>query len=110
MKVVLEKKAAKYLEGLDVVLKRRITEALKDLAAEPPSGDMEILAIREKLHTFIDEMPDRCILSVEPLLSYLASERSLETDLTNEEKTWVLEGRKLYKEHPEDFVLIDSVK
>ena len=40
MKVVLEKKAAKYLEGLDVVMKRRITEALKDLAAKPPSGDI----------------------------------------------------------------------
>jgi mRNA interferase RelE/StbE len=40
MKVVLEKQAAKYLENLDVVMKRRINEALKDLAEEPPSGDI----------------------------------------------------------------------
>ena len=40
MKVVLEKQAAKYLESLDAVMKRRIKEALKDLADEPPSGDI----------------------------------------------------------------------
>ena len=40
MKVVLEKKAIKYLEGLDAVMKRRINEALRDLADDPPSGDI----------------------------------------------------------------------
>jgi mRNA interferase RelE/StbE len=40
MKVVLEKQAAKYLENLDAVMKSRIKEALKDLAGEPPSGDI----------------------------------------------------------------------
>ena len=40
MKVVLEKKAAKYLESLDAVMKRRINDALKDLAKEPPAGDI----------------------------------------------------------------------
>ena len=40
MKVVLEKKAAKYLESLDAVMRNRINEALEDLAAEPPSGDI----------------------------------------------------------------------
>jgi mRNA interferase RelE/StbE len=40
MKVVLEKKAAKYLESLDTVMKRRIKEALQDLAKEPPTGDI----------------------------------------------------------------------
>jgi hypothetical protein len=33
---------------------------------------MEAVAVRKKLHTFIDEMPDYCLSSVEPLLSYLA--------------------------------------
>ena len=64
MKVVIEKKAAKYLESLDVVMKQRIEQALKDLAKEP----------------------------------------AIETNLTAEEKKWVQEGRKHYKEHPEDFV------
>ena len=40
MKVVLEKKAAKYLESLDAVMKQRIKQALWDLAKEPPSGDI----------------------------------------------------------------------
>ena len=40
MKVVLEKKAAKYLESLDTVMKQRIKQALEDLAKEPPSGDI----------------------------------------------------------------------
>ena len=71
---------------------------------------METLAIREKLHTFIDDMPDYCLSSVEPLLSYLANEGVIETNLTDEEKTWVQEGRKQYKEHPEDFVLLESIK
>jgi len=40
MKVVLEKKAAKYFESLDTVMKQRIKQALEDLANEPPSGDI----------------------------------------------------------------------
>jgi len=71
---------------------------------------MEALAVRKKLHTFIDEMPDYCLLSVEPLLSYLAGEPVIETDLTDEEKKWVWEGRKHYKEHPEDFVPLESIQ
>jgi len=35
---------------------------------------MEAAVVRKKLHTFIDEMPDNCLSSVEPLLSYLAGE------------------------------------
>ena len=40
MKVVLEKKAVKYLESLDTAMKKRIKQALTDLAKEPPSGDI----------------------------------------------------------------------
>ena len=98
MRVVIEKKAAKYLENLDAVMKQRIEQALKDLAKEPPSGDIVTL------HSFIDDLPDYCLSSVEPLLSYLAREPAIETNLTAEEKKWVQEGRTHYKEHPEDFV------
>jgi hypothetical protein len=65
--------------------------------------------MRKKLHTFIDEMPDYCLASVEPLLSYLAGEPRIETDLTSEEKEWVQEGRKRYREHPEDFVSLETL-
>jgi mRNA interferase RelE/StbE len=40
MKVVVEKKAAKYLESLDTAMRRRINDALKDLSNDPPSGDI----------------------------------------------------------------------
>ena len=71
---------------------------------------MEAVVLRKRLHTFIEEMPDNCLSSLEPLLSYLAGEPILETDLTNEEKQWVLEGRKHYKEHPEDFIPLEDIR
>jgi hypothetical protein len=71
---------------------------------------MGTVAIREKLHTFIDEMPDYCLSSVEPILSYLAGEPVIETNLTDEEKRWVQEGRRQYREHPEDFVPLESIR
>jgi len=40
MKVVIEKQAAKYLQSMDAVMKRRINEALNDLSEEPPAGDI----------------------------------------------------------------------
>ena len=76
---------------------------------------MEAVMVRKKLHTCIDEMPDYCLSSVEPLLSYLAGESAarwsaIETNLTDEEKKWVLEGRNQYREHPEDFVPLESIQ
>jgi hypothetical protein len=71
---------------------------------------MEAVMVRKKLHTFIDKMPDNCLSSVEPLLSYLARESIIETDLSDEEKKWVQEGRMQYKKHPEDFVPLESIQ
>ena len=65
---------------------------------------------RNTLHILIDEIPDNCLSSVEPILSYLAGKLDIETDLTNEEKNWISEGRKQYKEHPEDFIPLESIK
>jgi len=73
---------------------------------------METVSVRKRLHIFIDEMPDYCLSSVEPLLSYLAGEhakQAIETNLTDEEKKWVHEGRKHYKENPEDFISLENV-
>jgi len=71
---------------------------------------METVAVRKKLHTYIDKIPDNCLLSVEPLLSHFASESVIETNLTHEEKKWIQEGRKHYREHPEDFVPLESIQ
>jgi hypothetical protein len=55
------------------------------------------------------KMPDYCISSIEPLLLYLAGESAIETNLTDEEKMWVWEGRQQYRERPEDFVPLESI-
>jgi hypothetical protein len=47
---------------------------------------------------------------VEPLLAYLAGEAVIETNLTDEEKEWVREGRQHYHAHPEDFVPLESIQ
>jgi len=47
MKVVLERKAAKYLERLNEPVKSSIIEALKDLANDPPKGDIKKLQGQE---------------------------------------------------------------
>ena len=71
---------------------------------------MEAVAVRKKLHAFIDKIPDNYLSSVEPLLLNFADEPVIETDLTDEEKKIIQEGRKHYKEHPEDFVPLESIQ
>jgi hypothetical protein len=68
---------------------------------------METMVIRQKLHSFIDIIPDNCLSSVDSLLSFLAKETGIETNLTDEEKKWVKDGRKHYQEHPEDFIQLE---
>lgn len=41
MKVLLEKKAAKYLERLNEPVKSKISNALEGLSFEPPQGDIK---------------------------------------------------------------------
>jgi mRNA-degrading endonuclease RelE of RelBE toxin-antitoxin system len=48
MKVVLEKKAAKYLERLNEPVKSNIIAALGKLAQEPPQGDVKRLQGRKR--------------------------------------------------------------
>ena len=47
MKVVLEKKAAKYLERLNEPIKSKIGNALIGLSFEPPQGDIKKLQGRD---------------------------------------------------------------
>jgi mRNA interferase RelE/StbE len=47
MKVVLEKKVAKYLERLNEPIKSNIIAALGKLAQEPPQGDIKKLQGQE---------------------------------------------------------------
>jgi len=71
---------------------------------------MGAVAVRKKLHTFIDALPDYSLAAVEPLLSYLADEPLIvETDLTTEEQAIIAEGDRHFEEHPEDFVPLKSI-
>jgi len=64
-----------------------LEKVLRDFVDDPPSGDIIKLrgedgyrrrdgssGCKKKLHAYIDEVPDYCLSSVEPLLSYLADE------------------------------------
>jgi len=63
---------------------------------------METAAVRKKLYSFIDEIPDDRLLSVETLLSYFAGESAnvpvTEISLTDEEIKWLQEGSEHHKQ------------
>jgi hypothetical protein len=66
---------------------------------------------RQELHSFIDTLPDNSISALRPLFSLLSDEQSvIETDLTAEEKAIIAKGRKQYREHPETFVRLNSIR
>ena len=68
-------------------------------------------ATRQRLHDYIDAMPDYGLPIVEPILAHFADEPLIiETNLTSEEKTIIQEGRKERKEHPESFITLAEYK
>ena len=63
---------------------------------------------RQRLHDYIEAMPDYGLSIVEPILAHFADEPLIiETNLTAEEKADIEEGRKLRREHPEEFISLD---
>ncbi|MDR0321425.1 MAG: hypothetical protein LBI28_07960 [Treponema sp.] len=68
------------------------------------------LAIRKELHSLIDNMPERKLNALRPLFDVLVDDEVIiETDLTDEERAIIEKGDRHYKEHPEDFVPLESV-
>jgi hypothetical protein len=68
------------------------------------------LAVRQEIHNLVDTMPERNLYALRPLLDVLVNEPIIiETDLTDEEKALIEEGDKHYREHPEDFVPLESI-
>ena len=62
-------------------------------------------ATRQRLRDYIDAMPDYGLSIVEPILAHFADERLVvETNLSAEEEAVIEEGRKLRREHPEEFI------
>ena len=70
-----------------------------------------VLAVRKELHNLIDSMPERKLNALRPLFDVLIDdEMILETNLTDEENAIIAEGDRHYREHPEDFVPLESIK
>ncbi|MDR1400243.1 MAG: hypothetical protein LBJ41_10005 [Treponema sp.] len=71
---------------------------------------MNATAIRGELKDYIDAIPDGNLEMVRPILSFLARTASadeplvIETDLTDEERAVIKEGRRERAEHPENFI------
>ena len=58
----------------------------------------------ERIHKYIDSIPEYRLDILEPLLADLSElEFLIETDLTDEERAIIAEGDKLLEEHPEEF-------
>ena len=70
-----------------------------------------VLTIRRELHSLIDTMPERKLNALRPLFDVLIEDEPvIETDLTDEEMAFIEEGDRHLKEHPEDFILLESLK
>ena len=64
------------------------------------------LVTKEKLHSYIDTLPEQSLQALEELFEYLSEEYwkpVLETDLTDEERSILKADAKEFKEHPERF-------
>ena len=66
--------------------------------------------LRQEIHSIIDAIPDHNLSALKPLLSVLMDEPIfIETNLTEEEHALIEEGVKHSREHPEDFIPLDSL-
>jgi hypothetical protein len=67
--------------------------------------------LKQEILDYIDELPETKLEALRPLLRVLASDDALviETNLTDEEKAIVAEGRREYAEHPESFTPLEAL-
>ncbi|MCL2293248.1 MAG: hypothetical protein FWC36_00040 [Spirochaetes bacterium] len=66
--------------------------------------------LRQEIHSMVDAIPERNLSALRPLLTVLLDEPIyIETDLTDEEHALIERGCKQYREHPEDFVPLESL-
>ena len=62
-------------------------------------------SIREEIYNFIDCLPDKKLEALKPILTLLVDDSIIiETDLTDDEKNIIREGRKKYMNDPASFV------
>jgi hypothetical protein len=73
---------------------------------------MTTAVLRKKLHTYIDTLPDQSLPALEPLLSFMADDywKPVIEPASPEEIAMIDEGMRKYREHPESFVPLESIK
>jgi hypothetical protein len=70
------------------------------------------MTVRDEIHALVDEMPERKLYALRELLD-VGTEMEywrpvIETDLTDEEKEIIAEGRRRRAEYPETFASLDD--
>jgi len=67
-------------------------------------------ALRQEIHTYIDDIAESKLIALKPLLFALADDSiMIERDLTNEECALVAAGMADYESNPDSFVPLDKV-
>lgn len=66
--------------------------------------------IRKEVHSFIDILPDEKLAALKPILTLLVDNEPLiiETDLTDEERAIIAQGREEYAQG--GYVSLDSIQ
>ena len=71
-------------------------------------------ALRQKIHSIIDEIPDRSLSVLEPLLEHLANEvedwEPVIEVASPEEAAMIDERMKDWQKDPSSFVILSSIK
>ncbi|MDR3119772.1 MAG: hypothetical protein LBU58_00280 [Clostridiales bacterium] len=68
------------------------------------------MTMRQEVLDCIAVIPDEELIALRPLLHMLAYEKVIvETDLTDDEKEIIRQGRKEYAAAPDSFIPLDSI-
>ena len=65
--------------------------------------------VRQELHAYLDILPEPKLEALKPLLSLLADEMIIETDLTDEEREIIAQGMEEYSKDPGSFVPLERI-
>jgi hypothetical protein len=71
---------------------------------------MTATVLRKELHDYIDELPDRSLLALKPLLSFLVEPEYTVEPASPEECAMVEERVREYYENPASFVPLSDIK
>ena len=68
------------------------------------------MTLRQELYSYIDEIPEKKLIALKPLLFALADESiTIDTNLSEEEYTLIAVGMAQYETNPKSFVSLDDI-